>query len=466
MSLKSISAAVLAAAKTAAVLAAAKTAAVVLLALWLLFAGWSWAEERVRVATYNIKFLNEATLPDQGNRAAKLKEVIDKLDADVIGLEEIDDRAALEAVFDATQWSLIIDDDSGDDQDVAIAVRKPFRALGVGDDLDADDANFLFPASSVDSRFPNRRDVLAIEIQVPNGAGTFFVMVVHAKSRFDGRANTDARRENAARALIQVLEQRFDERDFVLVGDFNDNPDDRSLNILETGDPNAAGGAEETDGPFLVNLSESLCAAGHVSHGRNSNDIVNDRINTVDATSRQRNNSARGSNDNTGDILFDQILIPLRMRERYVGDSVRVFDDPVAVQGNSNNRASDHLPVYAEFIFAARGDGASAAAVRIASLLPNPAGDDAGKEEVVLKNSSSAAVDLAGWKLVDRGGNEFPLTGSVAAGGEKSIRLPPSKLPLNNSGDQVSLFDAGGTERHRVTYTAAQATSGSVVVFP
>jgi hypothetical protein len=87
-------------------------------------------------------------------------------------------------------------------------------------------------------------------------------MVHHGKSRAGGRAATDFRREGAARAMIHVLD-----RDFILLGDFNGNPDDRSLNILETGDPNAPGGPEEIDGPFPANLTEPLMAEGHVSHG-------------------------------------------------------------------------------------------------------------------------------------------------------------------------------------------------------
>jgi hypothetical protein len=73
---------------------------------------------------------------------------------------------------------------------------------------------------------------------------------------------SNPRREGAARAMLRVFERDFDGRGFILLGDFNDNPDDRSLNILETGDPNAPGGPEEIDGPFLSNLTERVrCAA-------------------------------------------------------------------------------------------------------------------------------------------------------------------------------------------------------------
>jgi endonuclease/exonuclease/phosphatase family metal-dependent hydrolase len=305
------------------------------------------AQQNVRVASYNIKFLSTG-ITTEGDRLEKLKQVIALLDADVLGLQEIDDRAALELVFPPADWDIFIDDDSGDAQDEAIVVRHPLKIKAP--DLDADDEDFLFAGAAHDTLFPNRRDLLVAEVEIPNTPVTFFVMVHHAKSRLGGRAVTDPRREGAAAALVQVLEERFDERDFVLLGDFNDNPDDRSLNILETGNPTAAGGIEEEDGPFLINLMDVLVAADHVSHGRDALDISDDRINTVDQGSRVRNDINRGNNTHTGDILFDQLLIPMRMKDRYVAGSAKVFDRPVALEGPANTQASDHLPVFADFV--------------------------------------------------------------------------------------------------------------------
>jgi len=111
---------------------------------------------------------------------------------------------------------------------------------------------------------------------------------------------------------------------------------------------------EEIPGQFLVNLTEPLCAAGHVSHGLKSDAIRKDDpnlVNTIDPNSRMRNNRWRGTDKNTGDILFDQILIPSWMVTGYVNGSCKVFDKAVAVKGNDTTRASDHVPVYADFVF-------------------------------------------------------------------------------------------------------------------
>jgi len=237
-----------------------------LLVTSLAVATWmAQAETRVRVADYNIRFLSVADLQSKPQRRQRLQTVIQQLNADIIGLQEIQDRAALELIFDKNIWSILIDDDSPDAQDLAIVVKSPLK-FKAGQDLDADDADFLFPGATFENLFRNRRDVLVGSVEIPGETEHLHVMVVHEKSRLGGRAATDPIREGAARALVQKLDLDFDDKRFVLLGDFNDNPDDRSLNILETGDINAQGGSEEDDGPFLVNPAERLVAQDQVSH--------------------------------------------------------------------------------------------------------------------------------------------------------------------------------------------------------
>jgi exonuclease III len=376
----------------------------------LCFTTASWSAQ-VRVATYNIQFLSTEVV-NQGDRLNKLREVMALLNAHVIGLQEIADRAALERVFPPTEWHLVIDDGSTDAQDLAVAVRKPLRIVGLPPDLDVDDEHFPF-AHETETFFPNRRDLLAVEVQLPDEPATFVVFVHHAKSRRGGRATTDFQREEAARTIVRVLERDFDEKDMILLGDFNDNPDDRSLNILEPGDPNAPGGPEEIDGPFLSNLTEPLMAAGLVSHGKGAMDIIGDQVNTLAPASRQRHNPARGTNQHTGMILLDQILIPVRMRERHVEGSTMVFNHASALRGTEQTRASDHLPVFADFVLGgAEPPLPPVAAARILSLLPNPDGSDEGCEQVTIGNGTAEAVELTGWMLRDRAGNRFALTGS------------------------------------------------------
>jgi endonuclease/exonuclease/phosphatase family metal-dependent hydrolase len=414
--------------------------------------------ETVTVASYNIKFLNSG-VQEQGNRLEKLRAVISLLNADAIGLQEIRDRAALELLFPPADWVIVIDDSSGDDQDVAVVARK--RSLTVLSH------RFLFEGSANDSFFPSRRDLLCVEFGVNGTTETFSLMVHHAKARVGGRANTDARREGASRKIVELIQQEFEDKSFIILGDFNDNPDDRSLNILETGNPNAPGGPEEIDGPLMINLMDRLCAEGHVSHGRRASDVIGDRINTVDPRSRDRNNEARGSIRNTGDILFDQILFPVWMVNKYVGGSAKVFDHAVAVLGSGDNVASDHLPVLAEFEFVTVEPEPvpTSGGLEIVALLPNPNGPDEGNEEVTIANFSNAEADLSRLFLVDKAGNTYNLTGVIPPQSRLVVRLERNTMPLNNTGDEVTLAVIGGGKIHSVSYTASDARSGNRIQF-
>jgi|GEM_PF-910659 len=450
---------------------------ILLVALVALVSCASAQDATVRVATYNIKFLSvelDDGSPDNVLRKARLLNVIRELNADVIGLQEIKDFDALDTVFPRSEWIQIIDEDSGSTQDVAMVVRK--STLGVvghsGDRLDADDEHFLFEDES-STYFPNRRDVLAIDLKVLATGDIFTLMVVHTKSRYEkahdrGRATNDYRREGAARLLVQTLEAEYDGARYALIGDFNDNPDDRSLNILETGDPDAVAGPENVEGEFLVNLTESLLLDGHVSHGRGHHDVFSDEgvVDTIDPDSRQRNNDGRGTNKNTGDILFDLILVSHELLPHYLDESVRVFDAHTdAVRGNDDTRASDHLPVFADFSFSTGQHELVEAPLTIHACLPNPHEDDAGHETVTLRNNSDATIDLAGHTLTDRAGHTLALRGTIGAGDTLVITIPAGELPLNNTGEDLALTDGSGVLLHEVSYTKSQVSPGVEITF-
>lgn len=54
------------------------------------------------------------------------------------------------------------------------------------------------------------------------------------------------------------------------------------------------------------------------------------------------------------------------------------------------------------------------APVRIAAVMPNPFGQDEGKEWVLLANTSDKPVDLTHWKLRDKAGHLVTLQGTIA----------------------------------------------------
>jgi micrococcal nuclease len=103
--------------------------------------------------------------------------------------------------------------------------------------------------------------------------------------------------------------------------------------------------------------------------------------------------------------------------------------------------------------------------VAIVGLLPDPVGKDEGHEAIEIGNSTDRPVDLAGWKLRDRGGNEYRLAGTVASKGKLRIVMTTPTMPLNNDGDTVMLIDPAGVLRCRVDYTAEQVRAGTWVEF-
>ena len=182
-------------------------------------------------------------------------------------------------------------------------------------------------------------------------------------------------------------------------------------------------------------------------------------MNTLDSGRRQRHNLARGTNQHTGAILFDQMLIHIRMRERYVEGSTQVFNHASALRGAAPTRASDHLSVFADFVFGGtEPPQPPVVAVRIRALLPNPDGPDEGREQVTISNGTAEEVNLAGWMLRDRAGNRFTLTGVVLAQQQLMITMHAFSMPLNNSGDDVSLIDPQGQVRDHVSYSSGRGS--------
>ena len=100
--------------------------------------------------------------------------------------------------------------------------------------------------------------------------------------------------------------------------------------------------------------------------------------------------------------------------------------------------------------------------VRIVSLVPNPKGKDAGREQVTLANNSKKAVSLRSWSLKDKGKNVFNLAGTIKPNGQLVITMRSNSMPLNNDGDTITLLE-GKTVRQIVSYKKQQAGDGKVV---
>jgi hypothetical protein len=102
--------------------------------------------------------------------------------------------------------------------------------------------------------------------------------------------------------------------------------------------------------------------------------------------------------------------------------------------------------------------------VRIVGTLVN-AVESPETEFATLLNTTAGAIDLAGWKLVDRDAHTMTLAGALAAGETLRVQLA-SPVVLPNHGGVLSLLDAGGLKVDGVAYTAEQAAEpGRTIAF-
>ncbi|MCG9895975.1 MAG: endonuclease/exonuclease/phosphatase family protein [Fimbriimonadaceae bacterium] len=302
----------------------------------------------VRLATWNLEWFTER---ENEVRLARIRSGIDRMRPDILALQEVESVAAARRAL-PPDYSIVGLDSPDERQELLLAVKAPAKVVS---------HEMAFPDPRDDDAFPNRRDVLRARVQV--GPRVLTVYVVHMKSRGGGRLQTDDRRIRAAHLLAEEIRRRKDPNVIVL-GDFNDTPNDRSLKVLESGDLRARPGSRPS-APILLNLLSPLYDDDFVTLDLDEVDwrlLKEPRV----PGSKQENERFRDRVYNfRQDVrikpsLFDQILISPDLRQAagpahilfshdlIEGDEPRVQDGRVTVPGT---RASDHLPVWVELRF-------------------------------------------------------------------------------------------------------------------
>jgi micrococcal nuclease len=103
--------------------------------------------------------------------------------------------------------------------------------------------------------------------------------------------------------------------------------------------------------------------------------------------------------------------------------------------------------------------------VAIVGLLPDPAGPDAGRETITLKNNSNVGQSLDGWVLKDAANHQMVLGPTTVAPSATDEITVQGRLSLNNKGDEITLLDKNGKRKSQVAYTARQVSSGQPIFF-
>ena len=103
---------------------------------------------------------------------------------------------------------------------------------------------------------------------------------------------------------------------------------------------------------------------------------------------------------------------------------------------------------------------------KIVGALINPTGNDVGGELVTVLNTSNAALDLTGWKILDKNDRAELLDGKIPLGEARTFRLRGTGAQLSNEGGTISLLDASGLKVDGVAYTKADAArQGAALAF-
>jgi uncharacterized protein YukJ len=160
--------------------------------------------------------------------------------------------------------------------------------------------------------------------------------------------------------------------------------------------------------------------------------------------------------------VFQDGGLLLKFPSRYVGLFLRFQTQWLPTDDTTGHRAPNAKPIPPGGAPQEGGDGGETRIdnppVYIERALVNPVGDDPGKEVVVIGNTTTAAVELTGWHLVDKNNHAEVLHGVLLPGGEsRAVVLSGTGAQLGNKGGTITLKDTSGRQVHAVSYAQEDA---------
>lgn len=283
----------------------------------------------IKIATYNIEnffdahddpYYDDIDRYNDGNLLVKPKEelealarVIRHLDADVIGLQEVENRGFLEQFnreyLKGMGYKEVVHVLGNDQRGIDVALLSRFD---VGPVVSYRHLNLDHSTPEKPARFS--RDLLEVTIRPPD-AEPFHVYVAHLKSRGGGKEAT-LQRVAEANKIRQIWDYRLNANPkslFVFLADINDDPPSSTFRILQG------------QGAKKVTAINAVCAAGK--------DYTQDSKYT----------------DRYPPIRFDYVFASPAMNARLKSSAVLRPADTTSALFNDLRTASDHYPVYAIF---------------------------------------------------------------------------------------------------------------------
>lgn len=272
-----------------------------------------------RIASYNVLNLfdkiddpdkrDEGTYPKSADSIAALADVIESSEADIIALQEVENIEVLtefrnqNGLKDDYPHVVLVEGNDGRGIDVALLSKHPVDNV----------------VSHKDETFPVRgqkdrgflRDLLQADIDIPQYGPVRFFLNHFASKR--GGKRSDYMREAEAKAAREIIKREtadFPSQKYVMLGDFNDTPESKSVKILTK---------EDKDGWGLV-------------------DAFREEPETVSYPTRERTAKKWGYK------RIDHILMSPEMAATQVEEQAHKHPD--------SEEASDHWMVSADFALA------------------------------------------------------------------------------------------------------------------
>jgi endonuclease/exonuclease/phosphatase family metal-dependent hydrolase len=203
-----------------------------------------------RVASYNVLNLfdkiddpdkrDEGTRPKSAQSVRALADIIESSEADVIALQEVENIEILKqfrnsnGLADDYPHVVLVEGNDGRGIDVALLSKHPVTNVESHKDE-------VFPVKGQKDR-GFLRDLLQADIQIPNYGPVRFFLNHFASKRGGKRADRMREAEaTAARDIIKRETADFPGQKYVMLGDFNDKPDSKSVQTLTKKDKDGWG---------------------------------------------------------------------------------------------------------------------------------------------------------------------------------------------------------------------------------
>lgn len=264
-----------------------------------------------------------------------LSRVMDSIHADLFGVCEVENKQVMLDLSGVLRKSglhyEVIHFESPDERGIDAGLfynKSVFRVIS---------------AAPVEVQLPENdktRDILYVMLLHLATGDSLHVFVNHWPSRRGGESGSDVKRAAAAETLKKyMIARNLYQRKSLIMGDFNDGPDDSSINqVLKACYP-----SKEITGCELMNLS--LLARkgenGTIKHGR--------EWHTFDQLITTRNLYMDAEGNVRYKLFSVKVYLPEWLREtegRFAGNPQRTYAGKLYLGGYS-----DHFPVMADFVY-------------------------------------------------------------------------------------------------------------------